>query len=69
MDPLDQALPRELLVLMIADHMHEKSDVKRLSLTSHSFFSLIRSPDLVAAWLWKQWGIKATLMAIMMTPR
>ncbi len=63
-EPLDQALPRELLVLMIADHMLEKSGVKRLSLTSRSFFSLIRSPDLVAAWLWKRHGNDATFMAM-----
>ncbi len=62
--PSLEKLPRELLVLMIADHMHEASDVRQLSLTSRSFFCLIRSPDLVAAWLWKRWGKKAPFMAM-----
>ncbi len=61
---LDQALPRELLVLMFADHMHEGSDVRRLSLTSRFFFSLVRSPDLVAAWLWQRRGNEAMSMAM-----
>ncbi len=62
--PLDQALPRELMVLIVADHMHDKSDVKRLSLTSRSFFRLVRSPELVAAWLWKRHGNFAMVMAM-----
>ncbi len=62
--PLDQALPRELLVLMIAHHMHEGSDVKRLSLASRFFFSLVRSPELVAAWLWQRHGNDAMSMAM-----
>ncbi len=62
--PLDQALPRELLVLTIAHHMHEGSDVKRLSLTSRFFFSLVRSTELVAAWLWQRRGNEAILMAM-----
>ncbi len=62
--PLDQVLPRELLVLVIAHHMHEGSDVKRLSLTSRFFFGLVRSPELVAAWLWNRWGNVATFKAM-----
>ncbi len=62
--PLDQALPRELLVLVIAQHMHERPDVKRLSLTSRFFFSLIRSPELVAALLWQRRGDYATFLAM-----
>ncbi len=38
--------------------------MKLLSLTSRSFFSLVRSPDLIAAWLWKQHGNDALLMAM-----
>ncbi len=62
--PSLEKLQRELLMLMIADHMHEKSDGRQLSLTSRSFFSLVRSPDLVAAWLWKRHGIRAPFMAM-----
>ncbi len=63
--PLDQALPRELLVLVIAHHMPQKSDVKRLSLTSRFFFSIVRSPDVVAAWLWQRHGSEAMRMAML----
>ncbi len=60
---LDQALPRELLVLAIA-HLPERSDVKRLSFTSRFFFSLVRSPELVAAWLWQRKGNGAMRIAM-----
>ncbi len=62
--PLLNQLPRELLVLTIAHHMHEGSDVMRLSLASRSFFGLVHSPELVAAWLWKRHGNEATFMAM-----
>ncbi len=61
---LDQALPREMLMLIVADHMHDRSDVKRLSLTSRSFFRLISSPELVAAWLWERHGNTASFLAM-----
>ncbi len=62
--PLDQALPRELLVLAIAHHLPQKSDVRRLSLTSRFFFSLVSSPELVAAWLWRRHGNDAMRIAM-----
>ncbi len=62
--PLDQAMPRELLVQMIADNLSQKSDVKRLSLTGRFFFGLVRSSELVAAWLWKREGNEAMRIAM-----
>ncbi len=60
---LDEALPREMLVLMIAQ-MTSNSDVKNLSLTSRFFFSLVRSPELIAAWLWERLGNSALIVAM-----
>ncbi len=51
-------------MLAIAHYMHEGSDVNNLSLTSRFFSSLVRSPDLVAAWLWERHGNEAMLMAM-----
>ncbi len=62
--PSLEQLPRELLALLIANHMLEGSDVKRLSLTSRFFFSLVRSPEIVAAWLWQRHGNEALLLAM-----
>ncbi len=62
---LHQALPRDLLALTIAHHMPHKSDVKQLSLTCRSVFSLVRSPDLIAAWLWQQRGNDALFLAML----
>ncbi len=59
---LDDFLPREILVLIVYQ-LRQKSDVKHLSITSRFFFRLIRSPDLVAAWLWRQHRNAALFMS------
>ena len=56
--PLD-SLPPELLQIIIAEHLKDRTDILALSRTCHALHCLTSSPALEAAWLWRWHGDQA----------
>ena len=53
------SLPPELLLIIIAEHLEDRTDIQTLSRTCHALHCLTSSPALEAAWLWRWHGEQA----------
>ena len=55
-------LPPELLQIIIAEHLEDRTDILALSRTCHALHSLTSSLALEAAWLWRWYGDQALFL-------